>query len=443
MSRYLSFASIFVLLLIVSCQKEMSYEQGKPSKGSLQDSTGDCLSKTIGGTYTATKVLADSNFIDVEVNVSQPGSYTIYTDTVNGYYFRASGTFGKTGSNAVRMKGFGTPGVAGTDDFFIFYDGTFCDVSITVIANTGSSGGSATYSLQDTTGNCLGSTPSGTFTQGVALTSSNKVDVQVNVTKVGTWSISTSSVAGFSFSGSGTFTTTGVQTITLTGSGTPTASGAQTFPVTVGNSSCGFDVTVAAGTTPPPSGDYFPLTQNSYWTYDDGAGGDTLKTTVSGTATKGGKTYQSFVTVFQAGPPNETQYYRKDNTTGFYYSYIDTASLTGYGLKFAQAGYDILFLKNSLATNNTWNSDINATLAGAPVVVRLKFTCANSNASLTANGVNYTNVYQITAVAQLGIAGNFTDISIPKESYYAKGIGLIEVSDGFSDDQVIRYYKVF
>lgn len=140
MSRYLSFASI-LLLLIVSCKKETSFEVGKPSQGSLQDSLGDCLPKTVVGTYIATKALNDSNFIDVTVNVTQTGHYTVYTDTVNGYSFKATGTFTALGLNTVRMKGAGTPGAEGTDDFIIFYDSTFCDVSVIVLPS-GSTGGS-------------------------------------------------------------------------------------------------------------------------------------------------------------------------------------------------------------------------------------------------------------------------------------------------------------
>lgn len=140
MNRFLSFAFVFSLLFVVSCQKEKSFEQGKLSSGSLQDSVGDCLSKTVSGNYIAAKTLTDSNFIDVDVNVTQTGRYTIYTDTVNGYFFRAAGTFSKAGLNTVRLKGSGTPGIAGTDDFFIYYDSSFCDLSVTVLP-AGSTGG--------------------------------------------------------------------------------------------------------------------------------------------------------------------------------------------------------------------------------------------------------------------------------------------------------------
>jgi hypothetical protein len=442
MSRYLSFTSVFFLIFLISCQKEKSFEQGQLAKGSLQDSLGNCLLKTIAGTYTANKALADSNFIEVNVDVTQTGRYTIYTDTINGYFFRGTGVFTKLGTNTVTIKGSGTPGSAGTNDFTVFFDSSLCNVSVTVLPNTGGSSGTAVYTLQGTGSSCMNATPSGTYTQGVVLTSSNKIDIQVNVTTVGTWSITTSAVAGFSFSGSGTFTNTGIQTITLIGSGTPNASGAQTFPVTAGSSSCSFDITVQAGSSggTTSSTDYFPLTQNSYWTYD-GASGDTLKTTVSGSATLGGKTYQRFVSVYESGPPNDTSYYRKDNTTNFYYTYLDTSYFSGIGLKFNQPGLDVLFLKNSLTTGATWNSDFNASFSGVPVTVRFKFTCANASASVTANGNTFSNVYQVTLVIQLGVGGSFQDLST-QDFYYAKGVGLIKISDPVNGDQVIRNWQV-
>lgn len=443
MRRYLNLASVILLLIIASCQKEESFEQGLPAHGSLQGNFGDCLPKKVNGTYTATKSLADTNYIEVEVDVAMAGQYTIYTDTVNGYFFRGSGNFSTVGANTVRLKGFGTPSSAGTNDFVVVFDSSFCNLSVTVLPNSGSSGGTAVYTLLGNGGNCMNFTPAGTYIQGIVLTSANTVTIDANVTTPGTWSITTPAVAGFSFSGSGTFTSTGNQTITLIAAGTPTASGSQTFPVAVGTSSCSFSITVAAGTNPPvTSTDYFPLTQGSYWTYDDGAGGDTLKTTVNGSATIGGKVYQRFISVYESGPPNDTLYYRKDNTTNFYYTAVDTSAFSGFGLSFSQKTLDVLFLKNTLSTNATWNSDFSATLSGFPVTVRFKFTCANANASIISNGVTYNNVYQITAVVQAGAGTTFNDISLPQQMYYAKGIGLIQASDQFFGDQVIRYWQV-
>ena len=84
-----------VLLVVVGCQRETSFELGNiPSEGSLQsDVTGDCLPKSVNGVYEAAMPLVPANnTLTVAINVTKTGVYTITTDTVNGYYFRATGT---------------------------------------------------------------------------------------------------------------------------------------------------------------------------------------------------------------------------------------------------------------------------------------------------------------------------------------------------------------
>ena len=119
-------------------------------------------------------------------------------------------------------------------------------------------GTGATYSLVSTAGNCANFTPQGTYTQGVALDNSNKVTVQVNVTVIGSYSITTNNVNGYSFSAAGNFTTTGVQNVVLQGVGTPTAAGTNNFTTTASTSNCAFPITVNPGT---PTGHRWSFTQ--------------------------------------------------------------------------------------------------------------------------------------------------------------------------------------
>jgi hypothetical protein len=89
----------------------------------------------------------------------------------------------------------------------------------------------------------------GNYNTGVALTSGNKATIQVNVTKTGTWNITTETVNGMKFSGSGTFSATGAQSINLSGSGTPAQTGSFDFPFSTGTADCNFIVPViGAGT---------------------------------------------------------------------------------------------------------------------------------------------------------------------------------------------------
>ena len=329
MSRFITLC-LSLLVVFSSCQKEISSEAGTPSAGFLQNDAGDCMPMNVLGNYIANKNLNDTNVIEVSVTVATPGSYTIFTDTVNGYYFRGQGSFANAGTAVVKLKGFGKPLVEGTDLFFVIYDSSFCVIPVTV---------------------------------------------------------------------------------------------------------------QPAGTVPPPpptgSNVYFPLTNNSWWSYDSG-GTDTLKTTSTGNLTYAGKSYSNFITTYESGA-RDSAFYRFESGTNSYYRYQSTAAYAA--LITLPAYIDILFLKENLTTNATWNSDHSGTILGFPGTLRLKFTWINNNATMTVNGKNYTNVYHVRMQPQSGAFGNFVDIEGPQEFYYAKGIGLIKAEvTGMTRN--IRYYVV-
>jgi hypothetical protein len=129
--------AVFVLgvLVLAACSKELSYEgPDTPAEGSMQSAlTGDCLPKTVTGTYkVAVPLVADSNTISVAVNVMTTGTYLVTTDTVNGFFFNATGRFTSPGTNTVKLRSNGTPFAAGVNNFRISFDSTFCDVQVTV-----------------------------------------------------------------------------------------------------------------------------------------------------------------------------------------------------------------------------------------------------------------------------------------------------------------------
>ena len=448
MDRYLRLTWGFLLLFFLfACQKELSFEQGQKSKGSLQSVSGDCNPKSVGGTFKASLALGDTNFIDVTVNVSQTGTYTIFTDTINGYYFRASGTFSSTGAATVRLKGFGTPAAAGIDDFSVSYDSSVCNVAVTVLPDSGGGGGSSAFTLSGSGGNCLNSSVQGTYTQGTAVTAANRVQIEVNVTALGTWNLSTSTVTGVSFSGSGTFTSLGTQMITLNATGTPTTAGQQTFTVTAGSSTCTFVITVAAN-QPPSNADHFPLTGNSYWTYNDpSTAGDTIKRINNNTFTIGGNTYRTFEEFDQTGTSNGVLLYRRSGNDYFEYTSVDNYAIITFDDPEPEG--DILFLKEGLTTNTTWNSaEYTGTENGVTKKLRYSFTCTDANASnVVINGKTFNNVYKITFKPQVSTGGGpFTDEGLVWEAFYAQGVGLIHLKGTFGAQTLqynIRYYQVF
>jgi uncharacterized protein (TIGR02145 family) len=130
----------------------------------------------------------------------------------------------------------GTPASTGTASFAINIGGQTCTLTRTV--GLASSGGTAVVSTWTSTVGCsvgagANNSPAGvirggvneTMAQGVAAPSSASITLVANVTTTGTYTISTNTLNGVTFSASGTFGSTGNQTVTLTPSGTPTAAG--------------------------------------------------------------------------------------------------------------------------------------------------------------------------------------------------------------------------
>ena len=237
-----------VLLIATGCQKELSFEgPNTPAKGTLQsDLTGDCLPKTVNGTYIAgTPLVPATNTITIQVDVTQPGTYTITTDTTNGYFFRGTGIFTTSGLNTVTLRSSGTPFQEGIDNFIVSFNGTVCDIQVTVLP---AGSGPATFTLVSggTPVNCATAVVTGTYIKdGALIPANNYVDITVNVTIIGTYTLSATG-GGMTFSKTGTFTATGNQSVRLDGSGTPTTAGDNTIVFAAPFASCSFTVTVVA-----------------------------------------------------------------------------------------------------------------------------------------------------------------------------------------------------
>lgn len=515
------------IILMNSCQKELSLENGNnPSQGSLQDDgTGNCLPETVNGAYIAGTALApDSNTIKVTVNVTQTGSYTIYSDTLNGYYFKATGVFTTLGATQVTLHGNGNPLSSGVNNFLVTYDSTACSIPVSVLP---AGSGPAVFTLAGAGSSCTGAIVNGTYATGVALGPNNTVTITIDVTTVGTYNITTT-FQGMTFSGSGAFTTTGIQTVTLNGSGTPTTAGVNTVPITAGSASCSFQVTVsspAVGTiscgsavigglyvastamvsadtvvlqvdvttagaynittntvngfsfsgsgifattgtqtvtltgvgTPTASGnttftvtfgsssctfsvtvkdiDYFPRTTNSNWSYENNnvASDSLLLYVIPNTLSVLGNTFNDFMAT-DGSSVDTFAYYRKSGTN--YYIYEDISYL----------GFDnpvwgeYIFLKDTTA-GSTWTSGtFSGTIQSLPVTIRIRFTINSprdiSKAVTTSTGTaTYLNTIAVKEEIEQYDGANWISLS-PSIGYlidyYSRNVGWIleEIYDG-------------
>ena len=230
-------------VFFAGCAKEKSFETGfGPSAGSLQsDVSGDCLPKNVAGIYEATVALTTLNYMEVDIDVTTAGSYTIRTDTVNGFSFKAQGYFTETGIQTVKLTGSGTPANKGISNFTISYGGTTCVVAVSVLPQGAS--GPAVFDLAGSPNDCAGAIVDGVYGEGIAVNNSHTVTLSVNVTTIGVYDITTTTTNGITFKGTGPLIDLGPTTITLKASGTPIAAGVYSIPI-AGPNSCSFEVEV-------------------------------------------------------------------------------------------------------------------------------------------------------------------------------------------------------
>lgn len=398
--------------------------------GTLAGGPTACLPVTLAGTYIAGTALTAANTLQVQVNVATIGTYSITTNTVTGFSFSASGTFATTGNNTVTLVGTGTPTTAGSQNFTVTFGSSTCTFSVTVTPSSGA----ATGTLSGGPSACLPVTVAGTYLTGTALTAANTVQVQVNVATIGTYSITTNTVTGFSFSASGTFATTGNNTVTLVGTGTPTTAGSQNFTVTFGSSTCTFVIPVAG----PPVMDYFPRTTNSNWSYEWGdVSDDSAYRRTNSTISAAGNTYNLFMIKYDPSGFDSSGYYRKSG--GSYFERIDMGTFIGYD---NPLWVEYVFLKDDQPQGHNWKS---AAFSGAftdpgpppstqTLTLRLSYTISQKDVPIsivTSTGtVNYTNVIVVEEKYDLeaapGVWQDVTSIVGYNKSYYARGIGLIK-----------------
>ena len=247
-----SFFSVVLLLMIpvlffITCQKEYSYEGG-PVNGSssgtavytFEGAGGTCTAAVVSGNYYSGVALTAANTVQLEVNVTSPGTYNVSTSSLNGISFAASGNFTSTGMQLIILTGNGIPSAEGNSTFFTPVTPS-CSFTVPV---TAAPVAIANFTLAGAPGSCTAANVLGDYFAGTPLTSFNTVTLSVNVTSPGAYTLKTDTIDGISFIASGTFNNTGVATVVLKGSGTPNVAQNLTFTPMAGSSGCTFTVAV-------------------------------------------------------------------------------------------------------------------------------------------------------------------------------------------------------
>jgi len=125
------FAFIFLIVLF-SCQKELNFET-HAAKGSLKDASGICFPQILHGAFhNGITPNADTAYVELKVDVTTAGSYSIFTNTKNGLVFADSGIFRTTGINTIKLRPTGTPAKPMVTDFNVRFDTSVCSLTINV-----------------------------------------------------------------------------------------------------------------------------------------------------------------------------------------------------------------------------------------------------------------------------------------------------------------------
>ena len=410
------FSCLTLFSFLFSCQRQLHFDE-TPAEATLnKDAAGGCKPVIIGGTFKKNKNLADTNFIVVEVNVTKTGTYSMRSDTVNGYWFSANGKFDNTGDVTVKMSGHGKPFNSGNDEINIHLNSSTCSVTVPV-----ADGAVGSFSFLGAPNACSGAVVSGTYIKGVQMTSANTATVQVYVTSPGSYSFSSNLVNGYQFSSSGNLPNYGNQTITLTASGSPANTGVDVFTLNAGFSSCTIVDTVVEASS---GNNHFPIKRRNKWVYDDlSSAGDSVVRKFQDTAlVAGGYNLMKQTTRF-----GDANYYFRSDADG----YFDQGSVDRYTTTVSYSPAviaEIPFLKEGLSTNDAWNSPNYTGVAtfGQTILIRYTFQCLNANASDIVNAQLYTHVYEIQMRPQIAsVGGSFGPTGEVYTLYYANDIGLI------------------
>jgi hypothetical protein len=228
-------------LFFMTCTKEYSYEGGAQHSTAvytLNAANGICTGSLVSGDYNISNPLNTTDTVQVEVDVITIGTYAIKTNSVDGFSFSLSGKFTETGIQTLTLAGSGTPAAAGSFDFKASGE-SVCSFTVEVKEAL-----KAVFTMEGAPDSCTNAVVDTNYVVDTVLNNSNTVELNVTVTSIGEYKISTDIIDGMSFSKSGSFTETGNQKVILQGSGKPEISGTFTFSPNIDSSSCTFDIKV-------------------------------------------------------------------------------------------------------------------------------------------------------------------------------------------------------
>ncbi|WP_211089504.1 hypothetical protein [Flavobacterium supellecticarium] len=196
-----------------------------------------------------------------------------------------------------------------------------------------------------------------------------------------------------------------------------------------------------------PSGDYWPTAINNTWKY--AVNSETQNVKVIGTDIFNGATYYKFSALSGAsgGTTGTAAATWLHKSGGVYTLKTGDMQINMMGMIGTQTGYEMVLLKDNLPVNATWSGTYTqtTTYTGIPtgMVTTTNYTgeILEKNATITVNGVTYTDVIKMNLQQQITMTGGFSITNT--EYYFAKNIGPVRITmyagSGISQSNLVNY----
>lgn len=410
-----------------SCQKELSAETTIAIGSLAKNAIGNCAPITTNGTYKKDTILNVANFVDVQLNITQIGTYNVGTDTINGYYFRAIGVTSLLGINTIRLVGFGKPIAVSVDVFTVKFGGTSCNFDVNVIQGTSTGGTtSAIFTFANSGAACAGATQTNNFFVGVQTNPLvNKITLLVNVTQAGSYTLTTLPSNGLTFSGTGSLSVGNNQPLILGASGTFTGVAGSipyTFSSSTPTSTCGFDLLVqsASGLATYSINCATAVTQTGAFVAGSVLNSSS-KVTLSVTPTTTG------AYLITTNTANGVSFISSGNFTTTSTQNIDLFASSTNNTPVAAGS----FIYVTTGGTSSCNVSVNYTGGGGAGSAVFFYTCSYSIISGTfQSGVPLTNSDKISIPVSVGVSGNYTITSNTLNGVTFSGSGFLNAASG-------------
>lgn len=196
---------------------------GDLGEATIKITQADCALATVEGEYKVGVATTNTNYLEITLQVEEPGSFTIEGKTGAGFFFQRTGTFSDRGTYTIQLPAIGAPDKTGTDKtvpLSIYVNGVEANPTCTGVVLVEP----ADAKFNFVSGTC-GATATDVLIKGEA-TNGQKIKAEIEVTTAGTFNFETiANGTGVKYTLSNVKLAAGTHEVFLTASGTPLVAG--------------------------------------------------------------------------------------------------------------------------------------------------------------------------------------------------------------------------